>query len=50
MKSIETYETMLEDLQIDAAIKEAEDEIMDNGQLAEAKTVFDTLRKNILGN
>ena len=43
--SIETYEHMLEVIEIDAAIAEAESEYKRVGDLLDAKEVFDSLRR-----
>jgi prevent-host-death family protein len=43
--SIETYEQMLETIEIDAAIAEAESEYKRVGDLLDAKEVLDSLRR-----
>ena len=47
--SIETYEAMIEDAAIDAAIAEAEADFEQNGQLYDAREAFASLRKKYFG-
>lgn len=47
--SIETYEAMLEERQIDAAIAEAEAEYVSDNQLQDARKALSTLRRRHFG-
>ncbi len=47
--SIETYEAMLEERQIDAAIAEAEAEYVSDSQLQDARKALSTLRRRHFG-
>ena len=47
--SIETYESMLETAETDAAILEAETEYAQDGILHDARSVFDSLRRKHFG-
>jgi len=47
--SIETYEAMLEELEVNAAIAEAEAEHVPDRQLLDARKVLSTLRKKHFG-
>ena len=47
--SMETYESMLETVEIDAAISEAETEYAQNGILHDARSAFDSLRRKHFG-
>lgn len=47
--SIEAYEQMMEDMEIDSAIAEAEEEIRNGGELLDAKETLATLRRKYFG-
>jgi len=47
--SIETYEAMLEEREIDAAIAEAEAEYVSDSQLLDARQALSTLRRRHFG-
>ena len=47
--SIETYESMLETAETDAAISEAETEYAQDGRLHDARSAFDSLRRKHFG-
>lgn len=47
--SIETYEAIVEDKEIDTAISEAEDELKQDGQLYDAKEALASLRRKHFG-
>jgi prevent-host-death family protein len=47
--SIETYEAMLEERELDAAIAEAEAEYASDSQLLDARKVLSTLRRRHFG-
>lgn len=47
--SIETYESMVENVSMDTAIAEAEAEYKRDGQLYDAKEVLDSLRRKHFG-
>jgi prevent-host-death family protein len=47
--SIETYEAMLEERELDAAIAEAETEYSSDGQLFDAREALSTLRRRHFG-
>lgn len=47
--SMETYESMLETAETDAAIFEAETEYAQNGILHDARSAFDSLRRKHFG-
>lgn len=43
--SIETYEQMIEDMEIDSAIAEAEEELKNGAELVDAKVTLASLRR-----
>ncbi|MCI8363919.1 MAG: type II toxin-antitoxin system Phd/YefM family antitoxin [Eubacterium sp.] len=47
--SIETYEKLIDNAQVDLAIAESEDEIAKGGELLDAKEVLMTLRRKHFG-
>lgn len=47
--SIETYEAIVEDKEIDTAISEAEDELKQDGRLYDAKEALASLRRKHFG-
>ena len=47
--SMETYESMLETAETDAAISEAEEEYARDGMLHDARSAFDSLRRKHFG-